>query len=301
MVERFNRTLKQRLFRALTANATLKYLDFLPALVKGYNASMHNAIGMAPKNVTMYNDGQVWKKLYSKKLLGVPAARKRSPKFKVGDEVMLSKVQCVFKKGYLPGWTEEIFTVDRILEENYVDIELEMAKKFHMIEELEKTDPTTGQKTKELSLAGSARVEHFRDYNLRRWTNTHLWKSVTRHGKTYMRFYSYVNWHFSGLNQQIYESSFDPNRTLFVYTDLAQTQIVGSTETDLLREVVFKNNQGGKYLFEPINLQYLPIQKNVFDEVEVGISETDGTQTNFAQGPTILTVHFRKRGVEVEK
>lgn len=186
-------------------------------------------------------------------------------------------------------------------EENYVDIEPEMAKKFHMIEELEKTDPTTGQKTKELSLAGSVRVEHFRDYNLRRWTNTHLWKSVTHHGKTYVRFYSYVNWHFSGLNQQIYESSFDPNRTLFVYTDLAQTQIVGSTETDLLREVVFKNNQGGKYLFEPINLQYLPIRKNVFHEVEVGISETDGTQTNFAQGPTILTVHFRKRGVEVEK
>lgn len=38
-----------------------------------------------------------------------------------------------------------------------------------------------------------------------------------------------------------------------------------------------------------------------FDVLEVGISETDGTQTNFAQGPTILTVHFRKRGVEVEK
>ena len=71
---------------------------------------------MAPKNVTMYNDGQVWKKLYSKKLLGVPAARIRSPKFKVGDKVMLSKVRHVFKKGYLPSWTEEIFTVDRILD-----------------------------------------------------------------------------------------------------------------------------------------------------------------------------------------
>ena len=34
VVERFNKTLKQRLYRALTANATLKYLDFLPDLVK---------------------------------------------------------------------------------------------------------------------------------------------------------------------------------------------------------------------------------------------------------------------------
>ena len=63
VVERFNKTLKQRLFRALTANAILRYLDFLPDLVKGYNASVHNATGVAPKNVTMYNDGKVWKKI----------------------------------------------------------------------------------------------------------------------------------------------------------------------------------------------------------------------------------------------
>ena len=114
VVERFNKTLKQRLYRALTANATLKYLDFLPDLVKGYNASGHNATGVAPKNVTMYNDGKVWKKLYSKKLFG--ASRKsRKPTLKAGDKVMLSKVRRTFKKGYLPGWTEEIFIVDRVL------------------------------------------------------------------------------------------------------------------------------------------------------------------------------------------
>ena len=41
---------------------------FLPELVKGYNASVHNATGVAPKNVTMYNDGKVWKKLYRVKI-----------------------------------------------------------------------------------------------------------------------------------------------------------------------------------------------------------------------------------------
>ena len=117
VVERFNKTLKQRLYRALTANATLKYLDFLPKLVKGYNASVHNATGMAPKNVTMYNDGKVWKKLYSKKLFGTSRKRRRrrKPTFKAGDKVMLSKVRRTFKKGYLPGWTEEIFIVDRVI------------------------------------------------------------------------------------------------------------------------------------------------------------------------------------------
>ena len=57
----------------------------------------------------------------------------------------------------------------------------------------------------------------------------------------YVRFYSYVTWYFSGLDEKIYQEFVDPNRTLFVYTDLTQTQIVGGTETDLLREVSFNN------------------------------------------------------------
>ena len=65
----------------------------------------------------MYNDGKVWKKLYSKKLFGTSRKRRRrrKPTFKAGDKVMLSKVRRTFKKGYLPGWTEEIFIVDRLL------------------------------------------------------------------------------------------------------------------------------------------------------------------------------------------
>ena len=69
VVERFNKTIKQRLYRALTANATLKYLDFLPDLVKGYNASVHKATGVTPRNVNMYNDGKVWKKTIQSKIV----------------------------------------------------------------------------------------------------------------------------------------------------------------------------------------------------------------------------------------
>ena len=81
-----------------------------------------------------------------------------------------------------------------------------------------------------------------------------------------------------------------------MYTDLTQTQIVGGTETDLLREFSFTNNEKGKHLFEPLRLQYLPIRKNVFDSVEVGISETDGSQINFKDGQAILTINFRRSG-----
>ena len=179
-----------------------------------------------------------------------------------------------------------------------------------MIEEIEKTDES-GQKKKELCLSSTVRVEHFRDPNLGKWSSEvekYLWKEVVHShhsddptqthdpAQKYVRFYSYVNWYFSGLDGKIYQAFVNPNRTLFVYLDLAQTQIVGGTETDLLREVSFNNFEKGKYLYEPLNLQYLPIRKNVFDTVEVGISETDGTQVEFNSEPTILTVHFRRRG-----
>lgn len=69
---------------------------------------------------------------------------------------------------------------------------------------------------------------------------------------------------------------------------------MGGTETDLLREVTLTSSVKGRRMYEPMHLQYVPIRKNVIDTVEVGISETDGTQTQFNGGETILTANFRK-------
>lgn len=72
--------------------------------MKGSNSSVHNATGIAPKNVNLYNDGKVWKKLYRNKFFGSTRKKKtRKHKLNVGDKVMLSKFRRTFKKGYLPG------------------------------------------------------------------------------------------------------------------------------------------------------------------------------------------------------
>ena len=39
----------------------------------------------------------------------------RKFKFKLGDQVRISKSRRTFKKGYLPSWTQEIFTVTKII------------------------------------------------------------------------------------------------------------------------------------------------------------------------------------------
>jgi len=109
VVERFNRTLKERLYRYFTAANTLRFDDVLPELVQGYNATRHRSIGMAPQNVTWKNEEAVWKRLYEKRLKG----KRPKPKFIVGDRVRLNKIHRTFEKGYLPGWTEEVFVVHR--------------------------------------------------------------------------------------------------------------------------------------------------------------------------------------------
>jgi len=66
---------------------------------------------MAPQDVTWDNEEAVWKRLYEKRF----KAKRASPKFKVGNRVRLNKIHRTFEKGYLPGWTEEVFVVHRVV------------------------------------------------------------------------------------------------------------------------------------------------------------------------------------------
>ena len=60
IVERLNRTLKSRLYRYFTVANTTQYLDILPLLVQRYKKDVHPSIGMAPKDVTVKSEAEVW-------------------------------------------------------------------------------------------------------------------------------------------------------------------------------------------------------------------------------------------------
>ena len=105
IVERFNRTLKSKLWRYFTRHDTLSYMDVLDSMVDVYNRTPHRSIGMAPNDVTSQNKARIWFRLYAD-----PTSYKE-PALRVGDSVRISKARRSFKKGYLAQWTEEIFTV----------------------------------------------------------------------------------------------------------------------------------------------------------------------------------------------
>lgn len=107
VVERFNRTLKEKMWKYFTANHTMAYLNVLPKLVTSYNSAHHRSIGRSPNSVTLKNELDVWRTLYPRQTSQQPQVFR----FDVGDKVRLSMTVRPFRKGYLPRWTEEIFTV----------------------------------------------------------------------------------------------------------------------------------------------------------------------------------------------
>ena len=110
LVERWNRTVKTKIWKHFTSKNTYKWLDVLPKVVDAYNNRVHRVIKMKPANVTKENAMDVWHTLYGK-----DKRYKRTMKnIKKGDTVRISKIKGQFEKGYLPNWSREEFFVDDI-------------------------------------------------------------------------------------------------------------------------------------------------------------------------------------------
>ena len=113
LVERFNRTLKGRLWRYFTANDTRRYVNVLDDVVDSYNRSVHRAIGMAPADVTRQSEAKVWQRLYYD---GKHQDTGRNDAIPDDTAVRIPKWKGDFDKGYVGNWTREHFLVDKNVE-----------------------------------------------------------------------------------------------------------------------------------------------------------------------------------------
>ena len=108
VVERWIRTMKEKMWKYFTNNNTSVYIDILPDLVKNYNNTRHSSIKMTPVEASKKkNELTVWRNLYPEHL----EIRYIKPNFSIGDKVRISKKKKTFEKGYTTRWTEEIFTI----------------------------------------------------------------------------------------------------------------------------------------------------------------------------------------------
>lgn len=129
IVERFNRTLKGRMFKLFTARGEPIYHDVLNDLVEGYNSSYHRSIGMAPKDVNKQTREKVFQRLHGCKNIieyynKLNTERKRNEKKKkkfgdriqIGDSVRIRHPKITaFMKMYYPVWRDRIFKVKKVI------------------------------------------------------------------------------------------------------------------------------------------------------------------------------------------
>lgn len=104
ILERSHRSLRNRMYRIFTYRNNYTYIDVLQDLVNSYNNTVHSSHGYKPANVTTADEAEIYKRLYSYSKID-------KFRFEVGDLVRISKANRVFRKGYLPGWTEEVFKI----------------------------------------------------------------------------------------------------------------------------------------------------------------------------------------------
>lgn len=115
VVERFNRTLKTRMWRYLHHENTLKYADVLQDFVSSYNNSFHRTIKMTPNEVDESKIKQVYRNTYCDENAFSSSVSERKPKLKVDDYVRLVKQKGTFEKGYETNFTEEVFKIKKVI------------------------------------------------------------------------------------------------------------------------------------------------------------------------------------------
>lgn len=116
-IERWNRTMENKLYKYFYEHQTLRYVDVLDDMVASYNATIHSTINMAPRDVTDANSREIYERVYMPIVKGAASARPKH-KFSVGDKVRLSYSVKPFQRGYAEQFSEELFEVTYVLPTN---------------------------------------------------------------------------------------------------------------------------------------------------------------------------------------
>ncbi|KAI8479492.1 hypothetical protein Bbelb_427530 [Branchiostoma belcheri] len=120
VVERFNRTLKTRMWKYFTANNTHRYIDVLDNLLDAYNHSYHRSIKKAPVEVTKKNQRLVWHTLYVYRVTDYDGEELKGTFYE-------EELQKVSKKD-----DDEVYQVEKILDTRRRETYIAMANSFYV-------------------------------------------------------------------------------------------------------------------------------------------------------------------------
>ena len=103
IAERFIRTVKNKIYKHMTAVSKNVYFDVLDHIVDEYDNTYHRTTTMKLIDVKSHSFDE-----YNEE------TNEKNPKFKVGDHCRISQYKNIFAKGYSPNWSEEVFVINKI-------------------------------------------------------------------------------------------------------------------------------------------------------------------------------------------
>ncbi|KAK9738209.1 hypothetical protein QE152_g10038 [Popillia japonica] len=106
IVERVNRTLKNLMWKEFSYRGTYRWVDLLKEIVYKYNNTKHRTIDMKPIDVTKKHEKQLLDTIYTHIKIA-----KLNNKFKIGDQVRISKVRAGLIRTILYRWDTAIYSI----------------------------------------------------------------------------------------------------------------------------------------------------------------------------------------------
>lgn len=107
IVDRFTRTVKDRIERYFTESKNVRWIDIFPKLIQGYNESVHKTLKIAPNDVEEDNINQLRRDAVKR---GMKAETKFNS-LKINDAVRVLKNAKTFEKGVVAKWSSALYTI----------------------------------------------------------------------------------------------------------------------------------------------------------------------------------------------
>jgi len=119
VVERFNRTIKEKLYKMMTRMYTDDWMTYLPDLLKEYNETKHKTTKQTPRDIY---DGKASLNFNSSQ------SDTTKPSYRIGDTVRISRIKKTFEKGYAPSWSTAVYKVHEVLDTDPITYKLKDKK-----------------------------------------------------------------------------------------------------------------------------------------------------------------------------
>ena len=102
-----------------------------------------------------------------------------------------------------------------------------------------------------------------------------------------------VKWTFFNLNSS-FQALLNTQETVMIYSDLAQSSVVGAGNFPLLRQVELHRQGQGRVTVEPLHREWVPLRSKTIDTVEIELATASGPLTQLSTGKSIVTVGLQQ-------